>query len=274
MHQKTKRNIYNYRTHTSPWFMISENFLKEMGFTQYEIKIFLAMLGGAATASHIARTADIPSNKVYESLSNLEKKGFVATLGLIPKKYKMTGIEKFRELVSEKEKILENLQQGIKKFEKILSEPVLTSTENIALVLQGKEKIIRKLDEITPQLKVYQYNLGGNLIFSYKGGRLVRDAIKRGVDFRFLIHNDPSRKEIYRKWSAIGVKIRFYAKEEHMSIRFSSFDGKIARITIGKPQIEKEENYLTFWIESPAFALLLKDQFLEMWKKAREFMNN
>ena len=65
-------------------------------------------------------------------------------------------------------------------------------------------------------------------------------------------------------------KIKFYPNDEQKSVRFSTFDGKVCRVTIGKPEISKEENYLSIWMESPAFASLLKDQFLEMWKNSRE----
>ena len=100
--------------------------------------------------------------------------------------------------------------------------------------------------------------------------RLIKENIKAGIDVRFLMHYEATREDVYRKWRDAGVRIRFYESNEKRGIRFSTFDGKIARITIGKPEIEREEDYLSFWIESPALAIMLKEQFLASWNKAKE----
>ncbi|GEM_PF-1156204 len=245
-------------------------FLKECGFTEYETKVYLALASlGTTTAREIIKCSSVPSNKVYESLISLVEQGFVGSLNLSPKQYKILGVGKFQEIIKDQENNLKKLYHGIKSLEKNILLNV-NQTSDFATVFKGKNKIMQMLNEITPKLQHFQYNLGGNLIFSPTAARLVKEAIARGVEFRFLVHYEPSRKEVYEKWKKIGVKIRFYTKDEQKSIRFSTFDGKICRITIGKPQMSKEEDYLSFWIESPAFALLLKDQFLEMWKIAKE----
>ncbi|PIN78602.1 hypothetical protein COV16_05750 [Candidatus Woesearchaeota archaeon CG10_big_fil_rev_8_21_14_0_10_34_8] len=88
-----------------------------------------------------------------------------------------------------------------------------------------------------------------------------------------MIHkniNDKRQAIALKQWKNVGVKIKYYPKNEQKSIRFSTFDNKVCRITIGSPEIINEDDYLSFWIESPAFASLLKDQFLDMWKKATD----
>ena len=244
--------------------------LKSVGFTEYEQKVYLALAEiGTAKASQISSRSSVPSNKVYECLIKLAEKGFIASLDISPRQYRIVGVQKFKDIITKKEKEITNLKDNIESLESDLAKNIF-QTKEIAVALKGKKKIMQMLQEITPKILKYQFNLGGNLIFSHTSARLIKEAINRGVDFKFLVHNDPSRKDVYQKWKNIGVKIRFYQKKEQKSIRFSSFDGKIARITIGKPQVKREEDYLSFWIESPAFALLLKDQFLEMWKKGKE----
>ncbi len=123
------------------------------------------------------------------------------------------------------------------------------------------------LAQASDNTKEFGYSFVGDLYFDYFSGKSVANEIKRGAEFRFLVHKTSKNKKALDQWRKIGVKIRYYPKEEQKSIRFSTFDAKVCRITIGQPEIEKEEDYLSFWIESPAFASLLKDQFLAMWKK-------
>ncbi len=244
--------------------------LKDVGFTEYESKVYLALSQmQRGKASEISVKSGVPQNKVYECLVRLAEKGFVASLDVTPRQYKVLGVQPFKDILDERKKELDSFGEGIGVLEEQLKKKQF-DLEDIAVVLKGKKKIIQMLNEITPKLQKYQYNFGGNLIFSHTSARLVKDAIKRGVEFRFIVHWDPARKDVYRKWQKVGVKIRFYPKEEQKSIRFSAFDDKIARTTIGKPQIRKEDDYLSFWVESPAFALLLKDQFLEMWEKSEK----
>ncbi len=250
--------------------MDHKKLLKKLGFTDYETKIYLTLVRlGPSKASVISRASSVPSNKVYESLIKLAQQGFVSSLDLTPKFYKVTGIEKLRELVEKQEKEIREIKSSLSNLERSISAK-RPDIQDIATVLKGKKNIIAKLGEQTPKFEEYQYSFGGSLIWGAKSARLVTKAVRRGIDIRFLIHKDSKREEVYKKWRKVGVKIRFHPKAKQKSIRFSSIDNKIARVTVGKPQIEKEEDYLTFWIESPAFASMLKDQFLEMWEKANE----
>ena len=130
--------------------------------------------------------------------------------------------------------------------------------------------MIKELNDETKKSTSFIYTSAGGLSVSFKGLKVSRDAVKRGLDVRFLVHKDPKRESVYKKWKKMGVKIRYFPNEEKKSIRYTTFDGRIARITIGEPEIKQRENYLSFWIESSAFSLLLKDQFLEMWKRSKE----
>jgi HTH-type transcriptional regulator, sugar sensing transcriptional regulator len=52
--------------------------LQNLGLTDYEIKVYLALLDTPASpASDISRVAEVPVSKIYEVLANLERKGWV-----------------------------------------------------------------------------------------------------------------------------------------------------------------------------------------------------
>jgi len=242
-------------------------FLKQHNFTDYDCKVYQALIQlGTAKASDISKRSTVPPNKVYESLIRLTEKGFIASLNITPQQYTITGTQPFKVRINEEEQNIKRQKQQLHLLKETIEKKTVEQ-QSIALVLKGKDKIMQMLHEMTQKTQKYQYTHSGNLIFSHTGGRLVKEAINRGVDVRFLVKHDPNRKKIYQQWRNIGVKIKFYSKEEQKSIRFSTFDDKGCRITIGNPQIAKEEDYLSFWIESPALSILLKEQFLQMWEQ-------
>ena len=250
--------------------MNQKQLLKEAGFTEYESKIYVALAQlSTAKASEIAKRSGVPQNKVYECLIKLAEKGFVSTLNFTPRQYKITGIQKFKDILEEKEKEVKDLKKGIDNLEKDFAKHTF-DVKDSALVLKGKNQIMQMLHQTTPKIEKFQYTFGGRFQFDYKSARMIKEALKRGVEFRFLIHKSEKRKEDIKKWKKVGVKIRYYPKDEQQSIRFSSIDGKICRVTIGSPEVLKHENYISFWVESIAFASLMKDQFLEMWEKGKE----
>ncbi|MBI2572268.1 hypothetical protein HYV86_00245 [Candidatus Woesearchaeota archaeon] len=244
--------------------------LKEFGFTEYDARVYMALATlHNAKASDIAKQSNLPTNKVYESLIRLASQGFISIIDLTPRQYKIVGLEKFREIMESRKQHLDQLGQGLNQLQQEIATKSITS-QDIALVLKGKEHIVRKLNEITPLSKKYAYSCVGRLIYHPASVRVVSQAIKRGVDVRFLVQYHPEAESEITKWSAVGVKIRYRPTKDQESIRFSTIDDKYARITFGAPEITKHENYISFWLESPAFSSLLKDQFLTMWRKAKE----
>jgi sugar-specific transcriptional regulator TrmB len=54
--------------------------LRELGLTDYETRAYLALLEyGVLTASQVSENAGVPYSKVYETLSSLERKGWIET---------------------------------------------------------------------------------------------------------------------------------------------------------------------------------------------------
>ena len=247
-----------------------ETILKEFNFTDYETKIYLALTRlNRATAHQIARSSGVPANKVYECLVKLAERGFIATLELYPRQYSLTGTQRFKDILAEREEKIKRIKGSIIELQRTI-EQQNTDIECPTLVLKGKDKIVRKLSEASERAQNYAYSFVGNLDYYPTSARYVRESVTRGVDTRFLVHKDTQQNRAILQWKKVGVKIKQYPKDEQKSIRFSTFDDKFCRITIGSPEITREEEYLSFWIESPAFSSLLKDQFLEMWKHAKD----
>ncbi len=75
--------------------------LQDLGLTDYEIKVYISLLGNPGSqASDISKSSDVPVSKIYEVLSNLERKGWVESQHGRPSKYfpksPSTALQAFR----------------------------------------------------------------------------------------------------------------------------------------------------------------------------------
>ena len=52
--------------------------LAELGFSEYEAKIYLVLLRqNPATGYEISKASGVPTSKIYQNLERLKKKGFI-----------------------------------------------------------------------------------------------------------------------------------------------------------------------------------------------------
>ena len=244
--------------------------LRKSGLNEYESKVYLALAKlSIAKAGEIYKESGVPQNKVYESLVKLAEKGFVSTLNLTPRKYKVVGTEKFSQIIENKENEIKDMKKVIEDLNNLISQKRFVIEENV-IVLKGKKAVVDKLNFSTPRFSQYQYGFSGELKYYPKSARLIKDAIKRGVKFRFLVFEGARNSQDVKKWQNVGVKIRFYQDPSQQSLRYSMFDDKAGRITFGFPEVKTEDDYLTFWMNSSAFCHLLKENFLNLWKKSEK----
>jgi sugar-specific transcriptional regulator TrmB len=58
----------------------SRRVLRELGLTDYETRAYLALIErGVLTASQVSENAGVPYSKIYETLTSLERKGWIET---------------------------------------------------------------------------------------------------------------------------------------------------------------------------------------------------
>jgi hypothetical protein len=94
-------------------------------------------------------------------------------------------------------------------------------------------------------------------------------AIKKGVDVRLIgVITDETWKRV-KEWKKIGCKIGKYEGES--PLRFSIFDRKRARITIGKPEIKDRAGYITIWTDSKSLVRVSREKFMDMWEECERF---
>jgi len=243
-------------------------FFKEMGFSEYESKAITGMIRIVkGNAKEISLESGVPQNKLYGILRNFEKRGIISTLP--DKKYQLINIKTFiNERLKEKENALKKLKQG----SKVISDLRDSETSASFSLIKGQLSIMNKIAEENEKVEKEILGVQRNWKVWGKGLRAMENAVKRGVIVKQIgIINEETTKRA-EEWKKTGIQIKKYnSKFGEYPLRFSIFDNKTARITIGKPEIQKPEDYITIWTDSRALILMLRNQFFEMWKECERY---
>ncbi len=253
--------------------MDSIKLLIKLGLTEYEARAYSSLVKlGASTVREIVLESKLPRNKAYEALQKLEEKNKVLSLPVTPKKYKISDPEAFRVEV-------QDLTKAVNELIKQVERPKVTEFKDLVWLIKGQKAVQEKL--LLTNTKVKKEILGCNVLSKilYKHIRMMKEAVKRGVNVKIICKYDPDKNRVYSAWLKTGAEIRVFNEKIFGPLlpRISIFDGEIARLTIGAPEVKRKEDYITFWTESKAFAQMLRNHFLNMWKESKpiqEYLQN
>ena len=121
--------------------------LKEIGFNTYEAKVYVALLKKyPATGYEVAKLANIPQSRTYDTLKVLEEKNVVAPTNTKPVSY--TPIKPKQLLTSYQKKMnstLNYLEKHLPEVKEDYIEPVIT--------VNGKQNIYNKILEVIQNAK-------------------------------------------------------------------------------------------------------------------------
>jgi len=243
------------------------DFFKDLDFSEYEAKTLSSLIKlKLGNVKQISLDSGVPQNKLYAILKKFEKLGILALLPNEPKKYQLINIRTFIDnKIKERQEELRQLKNNSKKIELIENK----DEQAVFSLIKGQRTIMNKLAEANKNVAKEILGVQRNWKIWGEGLRAMEKAIKKGVDVKFIgvVNKDNINK--VREWKKVGCKIKAFNKEfGDYPLRFSIFDNKYARITIGKPEIQNPKDYITIWTDSKALISLLKSQFLEMWKNS------
>ena len=239
--------------------------LQKLGMTEYEARAYLALAKlGPSTVREIVLDSKLPRNKTYEALQKLEDKNKVVSLPVSPKRYNIINPEIFKNEV-------EDLNKSVNSLIKLIEQPKVTEFKDLFWVLKGRKTMIEKfaLEDSKAEKEILSCNVLPKVI--YKNIRILKEATKRKVKIKFICSFEKDKINVYKEWMKTGAKIRVFNEKLFGPLlpRITVFDSERARLTIGKPEVEKEEDYITLWTESKAFSQMLKNHFMNMWKKSK-----
>jgi len=151
---------------------------------------------------------------------------------------------------------------------KLIEQPKTTEFKDLFWVIKSKKAIQDKLavESNKAEKEILSCNRLTKML--YKNIRTMKETVDNGVKVKMICTFEKDRIPIYRAWIRAGVQLRVFNEKKFGPLlpRMSVNDGKIARLTIGRPEVSKDEDYITLWTESKAFAQMIRNHFLNMWK--------
>ncbi len=177
---------------------MDKQILKEIGLSEGEIKVYLALLKlGEAKKTELSKKAGVSSSKIYEICGRLQKKGIIGTI-LKEKKIHFQAMEPKRllDFFNEKTAKIENqkkeLERAIPLFENFIK-----TKDNKAVLYEGLNAIKNFYRSILDELKrgeeyrVIGVNYGEGLpgvkeFFE----NFHRQRSEKGIKVKMLVNND------------------------------------------------------------------------------------
>ena len=238
--------------------------LRELGLTDYETRAYLALLQrGVLTASQVSENADVPYSKVYETLTSLERKGWIETeRGRPSRYYPKTPSEALAAVKMQ-------LEEKIKAWEKIITSELQPLYEKREIrekpdiwILRGEISTIAKLKEMLEKTKselmVAAPILPKALI------DLVLPLLQRlqSADIKILFMVSKQ---------AIAWNLKELERVAEVRVRDQMFGGGI--IVDGKEAIlflGEDKPTLVIWSNHLGLVHFAKDYFQHLWDSSKE----
>jgi sugar-specific transcriptional regulator TrmB len=271
-----------------------EDILRDFGLTEYEIKAFVTLLKlRIATAEQISEIGSIPLPRVYDTLVELKKKGFVLISKGRPKKFKSISPKKALEnLIKIKkedfDKGIDHLKENIENIKELI--PNLESEEKPKegkiedlFTLWSTEKrknMVTILDEQKEMAKNEILIFSGDLSWIRETSGIIRNAIRKGVKIKAIVH-DPENEQWEKnietaKKMGIDVKVGYkgFMRGHVIDNKLVSIALKISEMGIniageGEPGNDTINKYELITSDNPILVKTFKENFDFWWKSLK-----
>ena len=264
--------------------------LQQIGFREYESKVFLALLKGSAlSASDVAKKAGIGRTAVYDILKSFVERGFcneietntILQYSIIDPRIIGDKIE--REINKQNSEKVECLKETFKEFETLHNSEKSVGDGNVNIELirgfnkHRQEKFVELLNaakrEILFMIRLEGYvseeidTTAKNFV---KNGGVMKSVYEMSLNFKVI--RDNSRKNatvkdlvrICRTFEKNGEQIRIYKKEiPNMTI----FDSSTVFINIPDKNVPRHNN-ADIIVRNSNFASRMKDLFNFYWEQS------
>ncbi len=238
--------------------------LKELGLTDYETRAYVALLErGVLTASQVSENADVPYSKVYETLSSLERKGWIETeKGRPSRYYPKTPLEALAAAKMQ-------LEEKAKNWEKTITSELQPFYEKREIrekpdiwILRGEISTIAKLKEMLEKTKselmVAAPTLPEALIDLLLP--LLQRLQSADIKILFMVSKQATAWNLKELERMAEVRVR-----DRMFGGGIIVDGKEAILFLGE-----EKPTLVIWSNHLGLVQFAKDYFQHLWDSSKE----
>lgn len=244
--------------------MIDNQIFKELGFTEREIKVYLALLElGSITIGPISTKTGLQPSKIYETLNKLIEKGLVSYIVISKTKhFKAADPKQILSLIEERRRRFNDI------LEELESKQKFSESKQIAVVHEGykafKALFNRIADEIKPKESYwafafkYEYHDETTSLFLRSFHKKLEE---KKVDDRALGHIEVKRQ----------IKEAFEGNK-NIKLKFTNNETPLGLIII------KNKVISLIWGDRPTAIEITSEQvyeqykrfFAELWNKAKK----
>jgi len=237
--------------------------LRELGLTDYETRAYLALLEkGVLTASQVSENAGVPYSKVYETLTSLERKGWIETEQGRPGRY-------YPKAPSEALATAKlQLEERLKMWEKTISSELEPFYEKREIrekpdiwILRGEFNTITKLREMLEETKselmvaapVFPKTLADSVV------PILQRLQSTNVKILFMVSKQATAWNLKELESFAEVRVK-----DQMFGGGVIVDGREAILFLGE-----DKPTLVIWSNHVGLVQFAKDYFQHLWNSSK-----
>ncbi|MEK6889383.1 MAG: helix-turn-helix domain-containing protein [Nanoarchaeota archaeon] len=247
-----------------------EALLREIGLTNYESKIYLALLDiGKSTSGEILKKAEIRTGKIYEILESLKNKGFVSEIiENNIKKFSPTDPNRIDIYLKKKKEIISNYEKSLKNFLPSIMEKINKDKNPIKIeIFTGDEGY-----KTASYKEINRYKKGSKL---YVLGVLPEEKYSKIAHSHYMENVQPRRllkKVEVKKIFTEEAKGETKYIEKGTQVRYIPYNSPITINIIDDLTILEifSIEIIMISIESKEIAESFIDQFNLLWKIAKK----
>lgn len=247
-----------------------EELLREIGLTDYETKVYLALLDlGKSTTNGILKKAKLNTGKIYDILDSLSNKGFVSIIienGV--KKFSPAEPQRIYQYIEKKKEAVNNYEKSLNEFIPQILEKINQKKEDIKIeIFTGNEgyktATLKEISRYRKGAKLYVLGVlpeqkYPKIVHSFYMENVQPKRLLKNVDVRKIFSED-ARKET--QYIEKGTQVRYIQYSSPITMNI------IDNLTI--LEIFSTE-IIMISIESNEIAKSFIDQFELIWKIAKK----
>ena len=245
------------------------NLLKDLGFTEYEAKIYLALVYlKKADVRTISKETGIHQTKAYQIAKQLVEKGMVKIISGHPIMFEVVEPSlAFSKVLEDFEKKKENVKNVIAELQQSFQEAQKLGEEEIATYMNFevlKEELKKLHNSAKNEICIYSRfeKIDKDLIES------LEEAVKRRINVEVVgaVKDQTSELNAYA-YKKVGCRVKILFSEDYAPISFSVIDEEKGHLLIRSES--NPNNYIDIMMKNKKLAKMFKNLFWCYWERGK-----
>lgn len=238
--------------------------LKELGLTEYETRAYIALIEhGVLTAAQVSENSNVPYSKVYETLTSLERKGWIETERGRPGRYYpkapaealTTAKMQMEEKVKAWEKTITGELQPFYEKREIREKPdIWILRGELSTIAKLKEMLEKTKNELMIATPVLPKGLAESIT------PVLHHLHDTGVKIYFMVSKQTATLNLTELRQIAEVQVK-----EQMFGGGIIADGKEAMLLLGE-----NAPTLVIWSNHLGLVQFAKDYFQHLWNSSQQ----